>query len=136
MSYGTGAVMGVPANDERDYEFAQKYDLPIVHVVKPPQGTPAAGFYGGEGTAMASQFLDNLSTADAKKKMTEWLVQNKKGKARIQYKLRDWLFSRQRYWGEPFPILWKGDEHQPVPESELPVLLPELDDYQPSKEGL
>jgi leucyl-tRNA synthetase len=136
MSYGTGAVMGVPAHDERDYEFAQKYNLPIPHVIKPPQGTPAAGCYTGDGTVMASQFLDGLTIPAAKKKMIEWLVQNKKGSARVQYKLRDWLFSRQRYWGEPFPIVWNGDKHQPVAESELPVLLPDLEDYKPSKEGL
>ncbi len=127
MGYGTGAIMAVPAHDERDFEFATKFGLEIKPVVE-----------GGElpccepGTAINSGFLDGLSTADAKARMTEWLEADGKGKRRVQYKLRDWLFSRQRYWGEPFPIVWKDGRHQAIAESELPLLAPPLDDYKPS----
>ena len=143
MSYGTGAIMAVPAHDERDHEFAVKFNLPIVQVVESlhsAQGlreedtAPAA--FTGEGHAINSGFLDGLATNDAKTKMIDWLEEKGLGARRVQYKLRDWLFSRQRYWGEPFPIVWNGDQHDVIPESELPLMLPELDDYQPTPEGL
>ena len=139
MGYGTGAIMAVPGHDERDFEFAQKFNLPIVEVVR-PAGTPASGAtavcFAGAGTAMNSSFLDGLTTAEAKAKIIDWLESEGKGTRRVQYKLRDWLFSRQRYWGEPFPVVWHGDQHDVLPESELPLTLPELADYQPSPEGL
>jgi leucyl-tRNA synthetase len=143
VSYGTGAIMAVPAHDERDHEFAVKFNLPIIEVVESlhsAQGlreedtAPAA--FTGEGHAINSGFLDGLATTDAKAKMIDWLEQQKLGARRVQYKLRDWLFSRQRYWGEPFPVVWNGDQHDVIPESELPLTLPELDDYLPSPEGL
>jgi leucyl-tRNA synthetase len=142
MGYGTGAIMAVPAHDERDHEFATKYNLPIIEVVESLQS--AAGLsapesastpFTGEGHAVHSGFLNGLPTAEAKAKMIDWLEEKKLGTRRIQFKLRDWLFSRQRYWGEPFPVVWDGDRHEVIPESELPLLLPELEDYKPSPEG-
>jgi leucyl-tRNA synthetase len=131
MGYGTGAIMAVPAHDERDWEFAKKFELPIVQVVRPNGDDDWQG-YTDPGTAIHSGFLDGLPTAEAKAKIIDWLEQNGKGKRRIQYKLRDWLFSRQRYWGEPFPLTWKDGQHYAVPDSELPLLAPPLDDYKPS----
>ncbi len=139
MGYGTGAIMAVPAHDERDYEFAKKFDLLIKWVVYPADLPPGHGAYddtafGGSGTGIAinSGFLDGLPTAEAKAKMIAWLGENSKGTKRVQFKLRDWLFSRQRYWGEPFPITWKDGNHHAIPESELPLLAPPLEDYKPS----
>ena len=133
MSYGTGAIMAVPAHDERDFEFATKFDLPIIQVVEPNDGSDWQN-YTGNGTSVNSGFLNGMKTKDAKKAMIQWLVENKKGTFKINFKLRDWLFSRQRYWGEPFPILWDKEtgNHLPVPESELPVLQPEMDDFKPT----
>jgi leucyl-tRNA synthetase len=131
MGYGTGAIMAVPAHDERDYEFATKFDLPIVQVVRPTDESDWKG-YTHPGTATNSGFLDGLPTPEAKAKMIEWLEARNLGRRRIQYKLRDWLFSRQRYWGEPFPIIWKDGRHHAVPDAELPLLAPPLDDYKPS----
>ncbi len=131
MGYGTGAIMAVPAHDERDFEFANKFNLPIVQVVQPTNDAAWQG-YTDPGTAVNSGFLDGLPTAEAKAKMIDWLESNNKGKRRIQYKLRDWLFSRQRYWGEPFPIVWKDGYHHAISESDLPLLAPPLDDYKPS----
>jgi leucyl-tRNA synthetase len=131
MGYGTGAIMAVPAHDERDFEFANKFSLPILQVVQPTNDADWQG-YTDPGTAVNSGFLDGLPTAEAKAKMIDWLESNGKGKRRIQYKLRDWLFSRQRYWGEPFPIIWKDGHHHAIAESELPLLAPPLDDYKPS----
>jgi leucyl-tRNA synthetase len=131
MGYGTGAIMAVPAHDERDFEFAQKFDLPIVQVVQPVGDVDWQG-YTDPGTAVHSGFLDGLPTAEAKAKIIEWLESNGKGKRRVQYKLRDWLFSRQRYWGEPFPLTWKDGNHYAVPDAELPLLAPPLEDYKPS----
>jgi leucyl-tRNA synthetase len=133
MGYGTGAIMAVPAHDDRDFEFATKFDLPIKQVVQGenPSGTPALP-YAATGTAINSGFLDGLPTAEAKARMIEWLVSNNLGKRKIQFKLRDWLFSRQRYWGEPFPIIWKDGQHYALPDDQLPLLAPPLDDYKPS----
>jgi leucyl-tRNA synthetase len=131
MGYGTGAIMAVPAHDERDFEFAKKFDLPILQVVQPTNDSEWQG-YTDPGTAVNSGFLDGLPTLEAKAKMIDWLESNGKGKRRIQYKLRDWLFSRQRYWGEPFPLTWKDGYHYAVPDAELPLLAPPLDDYKPS----
>jgi leucyl-tRNA synthetase len=131
MGYGTGAIMAVPAHDERDFEFANKFSLPILQVVQPTGDTDWKG-YTDPGIAVNSGLLDGLPTAEAKSRMIEWLETNGKGKRRIQYKLRDWLFSRQRYWGEPFPIVWKDGQHHALSENELPLLAPPLDDYKPS----
>ena len=131
MSYGTGAIMAVPAHDERDHEFAEKFGIEIIEVVQAPEGTEEKCFTGN-GTAVNSGFLNGLSTSEAKEKITTWLEEKGLGKKTINFKLRDWLFSRQRYWGEPFPIVWKEGNHEALPESELPVLAPELDDYKPT----
>jgi leucyl-tRNA synthetase len=131
MGYGTGAIMAVPAHDERDFEFATKFSLPVVQVVQPSDDSDWQG-YTAHGTAVNSGFLDGLPTAEAKAKMIAWLGENGKGTKRVQFKLRDWLFSRQRYWGEPFPITWKDGNHYAIPESELPLLAPPLEDYKPS----
>ncbi|MBT8044059.1 MAG: leucine--tRNA ligase [Verrucomicrobiae bacterium] len=131
MGYGTGAIMAVPAHDTRDFEFATKFDLPIIQVVEPNDGSDWQGFVGN-GTSVNSGFLDGMKTKDAKKAIINWLVENNKGEFKVNFKLRDWLFSRQRYWGEPFPILWEDGNHKPVPESELPVLQPEMDDFKPT----
>ena len=131
MGYGTGAIMAVPGHDERDFEFAQKFDLPILQVVAPSDKSEWQG-YTGNGKAINSGFLDGMKTKDAKRAMIGWLIDNKKGSAKVNFKLRDWLFSRQRYWGEPFPILWEDGQHKAVPESELPVLQPEMDDFKPT----
>ncbi len=178
-SYGTGAIMAVPAHDTRDFEFATKFALPIIEVVKPSEcdgaravparsapvrsGThehsknsvPNDALRPGTGRAPAEAFcelgvainssstefsLNGLPTAEAKKKITAWLEEKNLGKKSINYKLRDWLFSRQRYWGEPFPIVWKKDAagnlyHEALPESSLPLLPPSLEDYKPTTDG-
>jgi leucyl-tRNA synthetase len=144
MGYGTGAIMAVPAHDERDHEFARKYSLPILDVVRPVAGplesmegsvSTSDAAFTGEGIAINSDLLNGLSTAQAKARMISWLQETGLGTRRVQYKLRDWLFSRQRYWGEPFPVVWNGDQHEVISESDLPLTLPELADYKPSPEG-
>ena len=159
LTYGTGAIMAVPAHDQRDFEFAQKFGLPIRPVVMPPgdwlsgAGSSAAGYidqvgrlpeaYVAEGHGIQSAneeiSLDELPTSRAKPKITDWLQRRGLGRAAIQYKLRDWLFSRQRYWGEPIPILHECDSEgkptgllRPIEEDQLPVLLPELEDFKPT----
>ena len=133
MGYGSGAIMAVPAHDERDFEFAKKFDLPIIQVVQPHGDQDWQG-YTDPGTAVNSGFLNGLKTHEAKKKIIEWLEENGNGTRKIQYKLRDWLFSRQRYWGEPFPLLWDKEtgRHTALPESELPLLQPEMEDFKPT----
>jgi leucyl-tRNA synthetase len=132
MGYGTGAIMAVPAHDERDFEFAKKFGLEIRSVVQPPEGIDPLGFTG-DGIAINSGPINGLATPEAKKKITEWLQEKGLGEPKVQYKLRDWLFSRQRYWGEPIPIV-HCPEHGavPLPESELPLKLPEMKDYTPT----
>lgn len=163
--YGTGAIMAVPAQDERDWEFAETFGLPIIRTVQPPESFEGKAFTG-EGPAINSDFLNGLAVSDAKKKMIEWLVEQGRGEAKVNFKLRDWLFSRQRYWGEPFPIFWvseaayqqaknqpsavsvllpenpvtyieNGITHYalPLPESRLPLELPEAQTYQPAGDG-
>ncbi|HEX9281620.1 MAG TPA: leucine--tRNA ligase [Candidatus Udaeobacter sp.] len=134
LGYGTGSIGGVPAHDERDLEFAKKFDLPIVVVVQPTGDEPALGFTG-EGFAINSPIINGLTSAEAKKKITAWLEERGLGKRAINYKLRDWLFSRQRYWGEPFPIVWENGKHRALQEKELPVVPPPLDDYKPTGTG-
>jgi len=131
IGYGTGAIGGVPAHDERDLEFAKKFDLPVVVVVQPTGDDAAMGFTG-EGIAVNSSIIDGLTSAEAKRKITAWLEERGQGKRAINYKLRDWLFSRQRYWGEPFPIVWEGGSHRSLGENELPLVPPPLEDYKPT----
>ena len=133
-SYGTGAIMSVPAHDTRDYEFAKTFELPIIAVIQGGDVTKEA--YTEDGVHVNSGFLDGMNVPDGKKAMIEWLEAHKVGQASINYKLRDWLFSRQRYWGEPFPILWDKDhQHHPLPEEQLPLTLPEVKSYEPSGTG-
>jgi leucyl-tRNA synthetase len=133
--YGTGAIMAVPGQDQRDWEFAERFGLPIVRTVQPPAGF-AGQAYLGEGPAVNSGFLDGLAVADAKRRAIAWLESSGHGRARVTYKLRDWLFSRQRYWGEPFPLLHLDDGRVvAVPDGELPVLLPDMSDFKPSADG-
>ncbi len=131
MGYGTGAIMAVPGQDDRDWEFAETHDLGIVRTVQPPSSFDGDA-YLGEGPAINSGFLDGLGVDDAKERTIEWLEANGAGTRTVTYRLRDWLFSRQRYWGEPIPILHgPNGELLPVPEDQLPLLLPEVDDYRP-----
>jgi leucyl-tRNA synthetase len=158
MGYGTGAIMAVPAHDERDYEFAMAFGLNIKPVVRPPDDwlnsrmptlrrgqmeedlgsiyTGNAAAYGEAwtepGLAFNSGILDGLETDAAKKKITAWLEERGLGRGTTNYKLRDWLFSRQRYWGEPFPIIWEDGQHRALPETELPLELPEMADFKPT----
>lgn len=134
MTYGTGAIMAVPAHDERDYEFATKFSLPIVEVVAGGDISEAA--YVGDGEHVNSDFLNGLNKEDAITKMIDWLVENGKGKKQITYRLRDWLFSRQRYWGEPIPVIhWEDGTMTTVPEAELPLELPAMTEIKPSGTG-
>jgi leucyl-tRNA synthetase len=139
VNYGTGAIMAVPGHDDRDWEFAQKFDLEIVEVVEGGDVSKAAYTDSEEGTIVNSSSsavdLDGMAVQEAKEAITEWLEQSGHGSKSVNYKLRDWLFSRQRYWGEPFPIIHVDGEPKPVPESELPVTLPEVDRYEPSGTG-
>ena len=140
MSYGTGAIMAVPAHDDRDWEFAKKFDLPIIQVVAKDGeevDVNAAAFTDvATGVLVNSGFLNGLSVADAKAKMIEFLEEKKIGHAKVNYKLRDWVFSRQRYWGEPIPVVHcEKCGYVSIPESELPLLLPEVESYEPTDNG-
>ncbi|MGJ8672038.1 leucine--tRNA ligase [Rubritalea sp.] len=132
MSYGTGAIMAVPAHDERDFEFANKFELPVIQVVAPNDAKTEWQGYTGNGKSINSGFLDGMKTKDAKKAIIKWLLDNDKGTFKTNFKLRDWLFSRQRYWGEPFPVLWEDGQHRVLDESELPLLQPEMEDFKPT----
>ena len=133
-SYGTGAVMAVPAHDERDYEFATKFNLPIKAVIE-DNGEVIVPFFGN-GKHINSDFINGLNNEEAIAKVIEFLEENKVGRSKVTYKLRDWLFSRQRYWGEPIPIIhWEDGTMTTVPDSELPLLLPETDNIKPSGTG-
>ena len=134
MGYGTGAIMAVPGEDERDWEFATKYELPIVRTVEPSKEF-SGGAFTGDGPAINSEFLNGLFIDEAKEKMALWLENNKKGERTVQYKLRDWLFSRQRYWGEPIPVIHKNDKVEALNESDLPLELPDVEKYEPSGTG-
>ena len=133
-SYGTGAVMAVPSGDQRDYDFATKFDLPIKPVI---EGTDVSeGAFDGDGKHINSGFLDGLNIADAKQKMIDWLGEHDAGHKKVNYRLRDWIFSRQRYWGEPIPVIhWDDGTTSLVPEDELPLELPKTDNIEPSGTG-
>jgi len=133
-SYGTGAVMAVPSGDQRDYDFATKFDLPIKPVI---EGTDVSeGAFDGDGKHINSGFLDGLNVADAKQKMIDWLEEHDAGHKKVNYRLRDWIFSRQRYWGEPIPVIhWDDGTTSLVPEDELPLELPKTDNIEPSGTG-
>ncbi len=155
MGYGTGAIMAVPAHDARDYEFAVMFDLPILNVVQPvtsendgledslensPEGEQVCDSakqvcFSGEGLAVNSDFLNGLPTSEAKQRMIAWLEEKGLGHGTITYKLRDWLFSRQRYWGEPFPLVWENGSHRALSPEELPVEPPPMEDFQPTGTG-
>ena len=131
MGYGTGAIMAVPGQDERDWEFAEAFELPIVRTVEPPAGFDGKA-YAGDGRAINSDFLNGLEVAEAKQRIVEWLEARGAGTATVSYRLRDWLFSRQRYWGEPFPIVYDEDGlPAALPASLLPVELPDMADFAP-----
>ncbi|MHC5009682.1 MAG: leucine--tRNA ligase [Planctomycetota bacterium] len=133
-TYGSGAVMAVPGHDQRDWEFARAFDIPIREVVRGGDLEEAA--HEGDGEMVNSSFLDGLSVADAKERIVAWLAEQGHGRKQVQYRLRDWLFSRQRYWGEPFPVVRTQDgEVVPVPTEALPVELPEVESYQPTGTG-
>ncbi|MGE3182127.1 MAG: leucine--tRNA ligase [Phycisphaerae bacterium] len=143
VGYGTGSIMAVPGHDKRDLEFAETFNLPVLQVVQPPDGESDWRGFVGEGTAVNSPAtgdeipagcdLNGLPTPEAKSKIIAWLEERDLGEGTVQYKLRDWLFSRQRYWGEPFPILYKDDgQIRGVPEAMLPVTLPEMEDFRPT----
>ena len=136
MSYGTGAIMAVPAHDSRDYEFAKTFDMPIIPVYQTENEEELPLTDINKGISINSEFLNGLNATDAKKKAIEYIEENKLGKATTNFKLRDWVFSRQRYWGEPIPMVY-CEEHgwNPVDESELPIMLPEVDTYEPTATG-
>lgn len=136
MTYGTGAIMAVPGHDERDWEFAKKFDLPIVEVVAGGDVEKEAYTDTESGILVNSGFLNGLEVADAKEKITNWLEEKGLGRRKVNYKLRDWVFSRQRYWGEPIPLIHcEQCGWVPVPEEELPVLLPDVENYEPTDTG-
>jgi leucyl-tRNA synthetase len=141
MSYGTGAIMAVPAHDERDWAFARRYQLPMREVIAGGNIADAAFTDTGRGTVMNSATadgalsIDGLKPSEAIPKMTDWLAKQGKGARAVNYKLRDWLFARQRYWGEPFPINWVGGAPRPIPEEQLPLILPETNNFKPSGTG-
>ena len=134
MSYGTGAIMAVPGQDQRDYDFAKEFDLSIVRTVDVPNGFDGEA-YTGDGPAINSDFLNGLLIDEAKSTIIDWLEKEGKGERAIQFKLRDWLFSRQRYWGEPIPIVHINNKPTAIDESELPLLLPKVEKYEPAGTG-
>lgn len=132
--YGYGAIMAVPAHDQRDYDFAKKFDIPVIQVIEGGDITQSA--WEGDGALINSEFLNGLHVKESKAKMIEWLTEKGVGKGTVNYKLRDWLFARQRYWGEPFPLIHCEDGTiKTVPEKDLPVLLPELAQFKPTEDG-
>jgi len=134
--YGTGAVMAVPAHDERDFAFAEKYDLPVVKVIEKPETNTEIGVYTGEGLLLNSGSFDGTLSSDAREEIVAWLEQRGTGRSKVTYKMRDWLISRQRYWGAPIPIIHCDDcGAVAVPEDQLPVLLPDIADYAPKGDG-
>ena len=135
-SYGTGAIMAVPAHDTRDYEFAKTFGLPIIEVVKGGDIEKEAFTDCETGVMVNSGFLDGLSVEEAKQRITGWLLEKGVGHSKVNYKLRDWVFARQRYWGEPIPIVYCDKcGYVPIPESELPLKLPEIENFEPTDDG-
>lgn len=136
IGYGTGAIMAVPAHDERDFEFASKFELPVVEVIEKPESDDEVGTYHGEGPLINSGSFDGMDSSEAREEIVAWLEQEQRGHSQVTYKMRDWLISRQRYWGAPIPII-HCPEHGAVavPEDQLPVLLPEVADYAPKGNG-
>ena len=132
-SYGTGAIMAVPAHDERDYDFAKKFNIKIIPVIE--GGDVDNSAYIGDGIHINSGFLNGLNKEDAINKMLEWLEENKKGNKKVNYRLREWIFARQRYWGEPIPVIHNNDNIIALDDKDLPLVLPVLDNYSPSKDG-
>lgn len=132
-TYGTGCIMAVPAHDQRDYEFATKFNLPIIPVLE--GGDVSVEAFVGDGLHINSEFLNGLNKEDSISQMISWLEKHQVGTKKVNYKLREWIFARQRYWGEPIPIVYVDDEMKPLPDDELPLVLPELEDYSPSKTG-
>jgi leucyl-tRNA synthetase len=132
-TYGTGCIMAVPAHDQRDYEFATKFGLPIIPVLE--GGDISVEAFVGDGLHINSDFLNGLNKEDSITQMIAWLEDHQLGTKKVNYKLREWIFARQRYWGEPIPIVYVDDEMKVLPDEELPLVLPELEDYSPSKTG-
>ena len=132
-TYGTGCIMAVPAHDQRDYEFATKFGIEIIPVLE--GGDISKEAFTGDGLHINSDFLNGLNKQDAIKKIIDWLEEKQIGTKKVNYKLREWIFARQRYWGEPIPIVYVDDEMKALADSDLPLVLPELDDYAPSKTG-
>lgn len=136
VGYGTGAVMAVPGHDQRDYEFAEKFDLPIIQVIEKPEDDDETGVYSGEGALVNSGHFDGMQSSEAREEIVAWLEQQNVGRAKVTYKMRDWLISRQRYWGAPIPIAYdKNGKAHVIPEDQLPVTLPEVEDYAPDGSG-
>lgn len=136
VSYGTGAIMAVPAHDTRDWEFAKKFDLPVIEVVQGGDVEKEAFTDCASGVMVNSGFLTGMTVDEAKEKITEWLSENGKGRSKVNFKLRDWVFSRQRYWGEPIPIVYcEKCGYVPLPEDQLPLKLPMVDSYEPTETG-
>ena len=136
VSYGTGAIMAVPGHDTRDWEFAKKFDLPIIEVVKGGDVEKEAFTDCAAGVMVNSGFLDGMTVEEAKKAITDWLKEKGIGENKVNYKLRDWVFARQRYWGEPIPIIHcEKCGFVPVPEEQLPVTLPMVESYEPTDNG-
>src|SRR5581483_3139042 len=133
ITYGTGAIMAVPGGDQRDWEFARRFGIPIIEVVQGGDINKEA--YVGDGPHVNSGFLNGLNVADAKKKMNAWLEEHGHGEGTVTYKLRDWLFSRQRYWGEPFPVIHVDGQPQPLSFNDVPVLLPDVESFKPTGTG-
>ena len=134
MTYGTGAIMAVPAHDQRDYDFASKFGIEIIPVLE--GGDVSKEAYVGDGKHINSDFLNDLNKEDAINKITNWLEEKKIGHKKVNYKIREWIFARQRYWGEPIPVVFtEGNEIHVLADNELPLVLPELEDYKPSKNG-
>lgn len=135
-SYGTGSIMAVPGHDKRDFEFAEKFDLPIIQVIEKPEAIEDAGPYTGEGNLVNSEHFNGMQSSEAREEVVAWLEQQGVGRAKITYKMRDWLISRQRYWGAPIPIAYdKNGKAHAIPEDQLPVTLPEVEDYAPDGSG-
>ena len=132
-SYGTGAIMAVPAHDQRDYEFAKKFNLEIIEVIQ--GGDISKEAYTEDGIHINSNFIDGLNKSEGISKMITWLEENNLGTKKVNYKLHEWIFARQRYWGEPIPIIFLDDEMKTLADNELPLVLPQLEDYSPSKTG-